>query len=148
MDAGYTNCKGFLAPFRGQCYHLSQWKDGPQPTTAKEYFNMKHSSARNMIERYFRVLKNRWAILRSPAYYPVKTQNRIIMACCLLHNLIRREMPTDPVEQCLEEVTAQDLIGANGDPITTIETFTEWSTWRDNLDIKMFNEWRASRQGR
>ena len=90
MDAGYNNCSGFLAPFRGQRYHLSQWTDGPQPNNPREYFNMKHSAARNVIERCFGVLKNRWAILRSPSFFPVKTQNRIILACCLLHNFIRR----------------------------------------------------------
>ena len=28
----------------------------------------------------------------STSFYPIKTQCRIITACCLLHNLIRREM--------------------------------------------------------
>ena len=56
---------------------------------------MKHSSARNVIERYFCDIKNRWAILRSPSYYLIKTQNRIILACCLLHNFIKREMLDD-----------------------------------------------------
>ncbi|PPD76415.1 hypothetical protein GOBAR_DD26660 [Gossypium barbadense] len=26
VDAGYTNCEGFLAPFRGQRYHLNEWR--------------------------------------------------------------------------------------------------------------------------
>ncbi len=57
VDAGYTNGEGFLAPYRGQRYHLNDWKDGHQPTTREEYFNMKHSSARNVIERAFAILK-------------------------------------------------------------------------------------------
>ncbi|KAF7835863.1 protein ALP1-like [Senna tora] len=32
-DAGFTNCKGFLAPFRGQRYHLNE-REGRHPTTA------------------------------------------------------------------------------------------------------------------
>ncbi|KAG6470236.1 hypothetical protein ZIOFF_071298 [Zingiber officinale] len=28
VDAGYTNCEGFLAPYRGQRYHLNEWKEG------------------------------------------------------------------------------------------------------------------------
>ncbi|MFQ6653053.1 hypothetical protein Gotur_024642 [Gossypium turneri] len=28
VDAGYTNCKRFLAPFRGQRYHLNEWRQG------------------------------------------------------------------------------------------------------------------------
>lgn len=92
VDAGYTNGEGFLAPFRGQRYHLNDWSDRHQPTTAKELFNMRHSSARNVIERMFGILKNRWGILRSPSFYPAKFHNRIILACCLLHNFIKNEM--------------------------------------------------------
>ncbi|KAI5336060.1 hypothetical protein L3X38_026194 [Prunus dulcis] len=51
VDAGYTNGTGFLAPFRGQRYHLNDWRDGHRPETPNEFFNMKHSSARNVIER-------------------------------------------------------------------------------------------------
>ncbi|KAH6766339.1 hypothetical protein C2S52_017322 [Perilla frutescens var. hirtella] len=68
VDAGYTNGEGFLAPFRGQRYHLNDWSERHRPTTAEEFFNMKHSSARNVIERLFGLIKNRWAILRSPSY--------------------------------------------------------------------------------
>ncbi|MFQ6663786.1 hypothetical protein Gotur_031166, partial [Gossypium turneri] len=53
VDAGYTNCEGFLAPFRGQRYHLNEWRQGYQPSTPEEFFNMKHASARNVIERCF-----------------------------------------------------------------------------------------------
>ncbi|XP_057788952.1 protein ALP1-like [Salvia miltiorrhiza] len=98
VDAGYTNGKGFLAPFRGQRYHLSEWRTGRQPTTPEEYFNMKHSSARNVIERCFGMLKMRWDIIRNPNFYPIKQQDRIIMACCLLQNHIRDHMPVDPIE--------------------------------------------------
>jgi hypothetical protein len=102
VDAGYTNCKSFLAPYREQRYHLNDWRVGHQPTTAEEFFNMKHSSARNIIERCFGLLKLRWAILRSPSFYPIKTHNQIIMACCLLHNYVRREMLVDPLEEELD----------------------------------------------
>ncbi|GAV80741.1 LOW QUALITY PROTEIN: DDE_4 domain-containing protein, partial [Cephalotus follicularis] len=30
VDVGYTNCKGFLAPYRGQRYHLNDWRTGHQ----------------------------------------------------------------------------------------------------------------------
>ncbi|KAK7302032.1 hypothetical protein RJT34_12911 [Clitoria ternatea] len=58
-DARYMNGEGFLAPYRGQRYHLKEWRHGLQPTTPQEYFNMKHSSARNVIERCFGLLKGR-----------------------------------------------------------------------------------------
>ncbi|KAL7180968.1 hypothetical protein ACSBR1_039928 [Camellia fascicularis] len=59
---------------------------------------MKHASAKNIIEMCFGMLKMRWAILRSASYYPIRTQNRIIIACCLLHNFIPRDMAVDPIE--------------------------------------------------
>ncbi|PPD90307.1 hypothetical protein GOBAR_DD12760 [Gossypium barbadense] len=31
VDVGYTNCEGFLAPFRGQRHHLNEWRQGYQP---------------------------------------------------------------------------------------------------------------------
>ncbi|PPD93831.1 hypothetical protein GOBAR_DD09137 [Gossypium barbadense] len=71
VDAGYTNCEGFLAPFRGQRYHLNEWRQGYQPSSPQEFFNMKHASARNVIERCFGLLKLRWGILRSPSFYPI-----------------------------------------------------------------------------
>lgn len=146
VDGGYTNGEGFLAPFRGQRYHLKEWRDGHQPRTPEEFFNMKHSSARNVIKRCFGLLKKRWAILRSPSFYPIKIQNRVIIACCLLHNYIRDQMPIDPIEA---EVDAAGLVvenDAHDDRITTVETSNEWSTFRLNLANKMFDEWKASRQ--
>ncbi|PPD81812.1 hypothetical protein GOBAR_DD21263 [Gossypium barbadense] len=71
VDAGYTNCEGFLAPFRGQRYHLNEWRQGYQPSSPQEFFNMKHALACNVIERCFGLLKLRWGILRSPSFYPV-----------------------------------------------------------------------------
>ncbi|TYK22332.1 retrotransposon protein [Cucumis melo var. makuwa] len=56
--------RGFSSCNRGQRYHLQEWRGaGNAPTNAKDYFNMKHSSARNVIEHAFGVLKGRWAIL-------------------------------------------------------------------------------------
>ncbi|MFQ6667455.1 hypothetical protein Gotur_033475 [Gossypium turneri] len=61
---------------------------GYQSSTPEEFCNMKHASARNVIERCFGLLKLRWGILRSRSFYPVRAHNRIIIACCLLHNFI------------------------------------------------------------
>ncbi|XP_052117699.1 protein ALP1-like [Arachis duranensis] len=35
-DAGYMNCEGFLAPYRGQKYHLSEFNPHNQPSTVQE----------------------------------------------------------------------------------------------------------------
>ena len=56
---------------------------------------MRHSSRRNMIERALGMLKGRWAILRGKSYCPIDVQCKTIHACCLLHNLMIREMGTN-----------------------------------------------------
>ncbi|KAG8388663.1 hypothetical protein BUALT_Bualt02G0148700 [Buddleja alternifolia] len=104
-DSGYTNGEGFLAPYRGVRYHIQEWNSHrTPPQNSHELFNYVHARARNVIERSFALLKGRWAILRSNSFYPVKAQNRIIMACALLHNYIRIEMPFDPLEAEFPEV--------------------------------------------
>ncbi|KAA0066207.1 retrotransposon protein [Cucumis melo var. makuwa] len=140
-DAGYPNAEGFLAPYRGQRYHLQEWRGAANaPTNAKEYFNMKHSSARNVIERTFGVLKGRWAILRGKSYYPLQVQCRTILACALLHNLINREMTyCDDVEDEDEGDSTYATTTASED-IQYIETTNEWSQWRDDLAASMFTD--------
>ncbi|TYK06536.1 retrotransposon protein [Cucumis melo var. makuwa] len=125
---GISNAKGFLAPYRGQRYHLQEWRGAANaPTNAKEYFNMKHSSIRNVIERAFGVLKGRWAILRGKSYYPLQVQCHTILACSLLHNLINREMT-----YC-EDVDDEDKGDSTyatttaSEDIQYIETTNEWS---------------------
>ncbi|KAL0453177.1 UNVERIFIED_CONTAM: hypothetical protein Slati_1295800 [Sesamum latifolium] len=96
---GYANADGFLTPYRGVRYHLKEWDRGAGgPQNKQELFNLKHSSARNVIERTFELLKVRWGILRSQSFYQIDVQSKIIIACCLLHNFISNEMPEDPFE--------------------------------------------------
>ena len=141
MDSGYTNGERFFAPYRGIRYHLSEWREDCAPINYEEYFNMKHASARNVIERCFGLLKMRWAILRSPSYYLIKTQNRIITACCLIHNLIRREMSTDPIEDDLNINEATENL-TEDDIVASIASSDQWTTWRNDLAKQMFDEWR------
>ncbi|KAI4347739.1 hypothetical protein L6164_008522 [Bauhinia variegata] len=66
--------------------------------TTRKYFNMKHSVARNIIERCFEMLKGRWTIFRNTLFYLIQTYNRIIMAGGMLHNLFKRYNSGDPLE--------------------------------------------------
>nr|XP_025615054.1 protein ALP1-like isoform X4 [Arachis hypogaea]XP_025615055.1 protein ALP1-like isoform X4 [Arachis hypogaea] len=147
FDAGYTNGPGFLAPYRGTRYHIREWAQGARaPRNYQEYFNRVHSSARNIIEHYFGLLKKRWSILRSPSFYPLKTQFQIIIACCLLQNFIRKSMEMDPEEEgsILDEFTPDGDEEQDG-LIDVVENTNEWSHWRDNIANEMYEEWRASR---
>jgi len=102
---------------------------------------MKHSAARNVIERAFGFLKGRWAILRGKSYSPVQIQCRTILACCLLHNLINREMTNvDFLDDVDEGDSTYAMIG--GDGIQFVENSNEWTQWRDDLAVEMFNQWQ------
>ncbi|CAI0474184.1 unnamed protein product [Linum tenue] len=97
-DGGYGNSTGFLTPYRGQKYHLKEW--GPRrPSIAEEYYNMKHASARNVIERIFGILKMRWAILRDSSWFSPSDMARIVVACTIIHNFIKKERGADRFER-------------------------------------------------
>ncbi|KAL0451546.1 UNVERIFIED_CONTAM: hypothetical protein Slati_1132700 [Sesamum latifolium] len=133
--------KGFLTPYSGVRYHLREWdrgKDGPR--NKQELFNLKHSSARNVIERTFGLLKVRWGILRSQSFYPIDVQNKIIIVCCILHNFIRNEMPDDPLEREIPDAPVSE-VETNVDCVLTIESNTVWSAWREDLASTMYAEW-------
>ncbi|CAN1176998.1 hypothetical protein LINPERPRIM_LOCUS3748, partial [Linum perenne] len=93
------NARGFLAPFRGQRYHLQEWGGSNRPRTAEEFFNMKHSKARNVIECVFGILKIRWALLRDTPWYSPEMVGLFFTACCILHNYIRQVGGPDVFEQ-------------------------------------------------
>ncbi|XP_020396826.1 protein ALP1-like [Zea mays] len=89
VDSGYPNRKGYLAPYKGQKYHITEWQNARQPIGSKEVFNYAHSSLRNVIERSFGVLKMKWRILLSLPSFSLEKQSKIIIACMTLHNFIR-----------------------------------------------------------
>ncbi|XP_026417590.1 protein ALP1-like [Papaver somniferum] len=148
VDAGYPNSGGFLAPFRGQRYHLKEWgRDRLEPRTAEELFNMKHCRVRNVIERVFGLLKMRWAIFRGPSWYPVNIHCRFIMACCLIHNLIRREMPMDEFlpEDEYEDGPINLVSPQESRIIEHVDSSNYWDVQRKELADQMWERWTARR---
>ncbi|XP_072146817.1 uncharacterized protein [Setaria viridis] len=95
VDSGYPNRPGYLAPYKGTKYHIPEFRQGPLPRGKKELFNYAHSSLRNVIERSFGVLKNKWRILRDLPAYPMPKQSNIIIACMAIHNFIRESTLAD-----------------------------------------------------
>ncbi|KAK4388244.1 hypothetical protein Sango_2431000 [Sesamum angolense] len=76
-DNGYPNGEGFLTPYRGVRYHLKEWdRGGGGPQSPQELFNLKHASARNVIERTFGLLKTRWGFLE--ALHITQSKRRIM----------------------------------------------------------------------
>ncbi|XP_057550528.1 protein ALP1-like [Amaranthus tricolor] len=146
VHLGYSNAQGFLAPYKGIRYHLNLWR-GSAPTNYKELFNLRHSSARNTIERAFGLLKMRWAILRKSSFYDKQTQVRIINACFFLHNFVREENLDDEnllneVDDDLSNVEAFDTMEDEGeDFILTAQASPQWNNLRDEMSQKMFREY-------
>ncbi|KAI9078526.1 hypothetical protein K1719_039464 [Acacia pycnantha] len=90
VDLGYSNMKGYLAPFKGERYHIPDFRGCSQPQGIQEVFNHAHSSLRNVIERTIGVWKNKWHILRDMKPFPLIKQEKIIIATIALHNFIRK----------------------------------------------------------
>ena len=96
---------------------------------------MKHSSACNVIEQCFGLLKERQAVLRSPTFSNIKTQMRIIFVCCMLHNFIRTEMPFGEIEiEMIDELTPD--IDFDSVVIDKIEPSNEWNKSVEYLETK------------
>ena len=66
-----------------------------RPTTKEELFNLRHASARNVIERIFGVLKRRFRILHLALEYNMEIQARIPVSLAALHNFIRIHDPKE-----------------------------------------------------
>lgn len=112
-----------------------------KPQNSVELFNMRHTKARNIIERAFGILKMRWGILRSASYYPLKTQIRLIMACFLIHNFIRGEMVVDPIEELIDSMGdgINNVAGEeHEDFVDVVEATSEWNQKRDELAQAMW----------
>ncbi|KAL0014453.1 hypothetical protein SO802_001522 [Lithocarpus litseifolius] len=89
VDSGYPMKRGFLAPYKGERYHIPEFERGEHLHHLEEKYNYLHSSLRSVIERTFGVWKNKWKILRSMPPFHIRTQCHIIVATMVLHNFIR-----------------------------------------------------------
>ena len=110
VDAGYPHMKGYLWHYKGERYHLPDYRRGSQPRGKNEIFNHAHSSLRCTIERTFGIWKNRWKILRQMPNFPFSKQVKIVIASMALHNFIRIHsikdqefMPYDDDDELLPE---------------------------------------------
>ncbi|XP_077251490.1 uncharacterized protein LOC143890692 [Tasmannia lanceolata] len=151
-DAGYLCLSHFITPIRGIGYHLNQIR-GRRPRKAEELYNQRHSSARNVIERTFGVLKKRFSILNSAPMYSYSKQIDIVLACCCVHNHIRREMPDDSyiqdVDDELASLVAEEEEEEEGPvpppPMTRADDIREGRNIRTAIMNQMWNDFEARR---
>nr|KAJ0195658.1 hypothetical protein LSAT_V11C700374570 [Lactuca sativa] len=94
------------------------------------------------------MVKRHWAILRSPSFYPIRIQGRIVMACTLLHNFIRTHMDLDPEENTPTDVEHMPIGEEQPNQfqiVDVVESSSEWTQWRDDLAEEMFDYWMSTR---
>nr|XP_048322535.1 uncharacterized protein LOC125420021 [Ziziphus jujuba var. spinosa] len=148
VDSGFPCTMGFLPPFRGERYHLQEYHGrGRQPRGPKELFNYRHSSLRNVIERCFGVLKARFRILKMMPPYKQSRQPLIVIACCTLHNFIRKWAQNDVMftqweeeEQEIEDEEASTS-GSNNSIDLSDEAATAMAAYRNQLSQVMWHDY-------
>jgi DDE superfamily endonuclease len=125
-DSGYANTRNFITPYRNHLYHLSAFRRRSRANrylSSEDLFNHRHAQLRNIVERTFGVVKKKFKILEFMRTYDYKRQCKIVIACCILHNFIRKhtEVPTimrsiDTTEEEDEDSDEEDEVVA-ADPI-------------------------------
>ncbi|XVF16905.1 hypothetical protein REPUB_Repub10bG0071300 [Reevesia pubescens] len=144
VDTCYSNLEGFLAPYPGVRYHLHEYRGANQlPRNAKELFNHRHSSLRNVIQRSFDVLKARFPILKLAPQYAFHIQRDIVIAACVLHNYIRREERHDWLFSSIEAVTVDELPDLAEQPELQFASSIQEqiaSSFRESIAVAMWND--------
>lgn len=108
-DGDYINSGVTLCPYPDVPYHLKQQKQTAQiPANAKELFNLRHASLRNVVDRTFGALKNRFPILTHAPKYSTATQVQLVYALIGLNNFIRRHHRTEK-EDIFDKVDDDDI---------------------------------------
>ncbi|XP_057491866.1 uncharacterized protein LOC130777486 [Actinidia eriantha] len=142
VDSGYSNTEGFITPFEGIRYNIHEYRGAHLlPRNAKELFNHRHSSLRNAIQKSFDVLKTRFPILRVAPQYAFHIQRDIVIAACVLHNLIRREERNDWLFAAAEGSTVEELPDFDDPPdlLSPIQEETVYSL-RESIATAMWND--------
>nr|XP_034569864.1 protein ALP1-like [Setaria viridis] len=137
VDAGYACRPGFMPPYRATRYHLKEYGGRNYPTNKKELFNLRHSSLRVTVERAFGALKNRFHILDNKPYHPFKTQVKLVLACCILHNWIIGHGQDEVIpDEATWEPNCSSTAPADG---SQTDDNLDWGTRRNEIANDMWN---------
>ncbi|KAL0378526.1 UNVERIFIED_CONTAM: hypothetical protein Sradi_3158100 [Sesamum radiatum] len=140
VDAEFTNYQCFLAPYRGTRYHLAEYRrNGRRYRTPQDLFNHAHSRLRNVIDRCFGVLKKRFPILQwgMPSYL-LQHQVDLVIACCTLHNFIRRFSHDDTIFNAPEDDIPPDMDAFYHRGHPTVTEIEAQRTLRDNIAMQIY----------
>jgi hypothetical protein len=127
-----------LPPYRGIRYHLTEFRGAHEPKCPKELFNHRHSQLRTTIERAFGALKNRFKILSNKPFIPLKSQPKVVIACCALHNWI---LDDGADEFIYDEATWYDHLPRSKNLVSDQEDdVREWAAKRDLIAQQMWSD--------
>jgi len=118
LDAVFRLTPTCLVPYRGVRYHLMEWQGSGQqtPESYKELYNLRHALLRNIVERIFGVMQEKFQILQKPLRCNLKGNRNgrrgarnyiqrymmIVYACVALFNDMRFQ----------GEITSADCVAA------------------------------------
>jgi hypothetical protein len=147
-DAGYPLGQFCLTPYRGVRYHLKEFGIANQrPQNARELFNLRHSSLRNIVERAFGVLKKRFEILNSMTSYSMDTQIKLVKSCFMIHNFIKvyGECEDEFEPRAWREEFDAYILNNNDDPAfpANIEEDGDMDNYRDQIAADMWISYQA-----
>lgn len=99
-DSAFKLTEKMLVPYKNNG-HLSQ---------IQKRYNRRHASARSVIERAFGFLTGRFRRLRDLQCKKMENYSKIIMACCILHNVCLNiyEDNDEEVDAAFEELDEMD----------------------------------------
>jgi len=114
-----------------------------RPRNKEELYNLRHASARNVIERIFGVVKKRFKILRDPPSYDLQTQVEIMPALAALHNFIRIHDPEEIDDLLADSFQEPDLnsFGHLADGVTNSAIREAANVRRDLIAQQMWDDY-------
>jgi hypothetical protein len=119
-----------------------------RPKNKEELFNLRHSSARNVIERIFGVLKRCFRVLLLTPEYSLEIQARIPAALCAIHNFICIHDPIDEVMYTDDDDSNNGVV-FNDDTIEAVAAEVDQPlARRDRIAQQMWDDYLAIRMER
>ncbi|KAJ4759995.1 nuclease [Rhynchospora pubera] len=116
VDGGYANTPQFLSPYRGKTYHLAQFSTRSRENRydcAEELYNHRHAQLRNIVEKTFGILKGRFKICKEMHRYKYDIQTDLVIACCILHNFIKRHQHDNSDDDFSDDEVDSDFGSGN-----------------------------------
>lgn len=138
-DSGYANTPYLATPYTAANPNLAA---DPVYRT----YNASIISTRNVVERQYGVLKRRFPVLAYGLRLKVATCQKVVVACCFLHNIaIDRKEATPPAPADLERLIADQRIDTAMDDGEPVHRLPGRASARERI-TRIFRERQQQRQ--